>query len=199
MRRRAMMEGNDGIHYLKSIISTGKQYIDTGVPVTDNTVIYASFYIEAFHINYENYFGSYLNLCACIREGGSTALGFPFKGNPETVNSIPAKPPLKCDVAINIPEEKYIFNGTESQFKRNNNHDLGDWSMWIFAKRNNNQKVDVPGSFKLYSFSMEELGEKKIDLRPALDPSDIACLYDTISCRYLYNQGNGVFEYEELT
>lgn len=193
------MESNNKIHYLKSIISTGEQYIDTGVPVTDNTVIYASFYIEAFHIAYENYFGSYLNLCACIRYASDTALGFPFKGNPETLNFIPAKPPLKCDVTINIPDEKYTLNGTESQFKRKNNHDFSDWSMWIFAKRNVNQKVDVPGSFKLYSFSMEELGEKKIDLHPDLDPFGIACLYDTISSQYLYNQGSGVFEYEELT
>ena len=68
--------------------------------------------------------------------------------------------------------------------------------MWIFAKKQYGNNPNRIGSFKLYSFSMEELGKKIIYLLPALDSSGIACLYDKVSGRYFYNIGTGQFEYE---
>ena len=191
MRRR--MITNDNVHYLKSLISTGTQYIDTGIPVTDNTIIRASFYIEEWHKTYENIFGTAMNLCACIRNAAVNEIGFPLKGTPESTNKIPVSLPMECNVIIDIAQMTYALNEQQKKYNLSMENNFGEYPMWIFTKRKSTNMsskiVDVPGSFKLYSFSMEESGEKKIDLYPTLDDNGIPCLIDKVSNQYFYNHG----------
>lgn len=199
--RRRMMGKNDDVHYVKSLISTGTQYIDTGVPVTNNTIIRASFFIGSFNVDYENYFGTIQNRCGCIRVANGSALGFPYKNYAETTNQMACFPPLDCNVIIDTNKNTYELNGNRRVYNGGfENFDFGYYPMCIFAKRRNEsvEDLDVPGSFKLYSFFMEESGEQKRSLYPALDTYGIPCLYDQISGQYFYNKGTGQFQYEEL-
>lgn len=162
--RRRMMGKSDDVHYLKSLISTGTQYIDTGIPVTNNTIIRASFFIEAWHKSYENYFGTIRNRCACIYSNLKDELGFPYKNLTESTNRAKCVPPLDCDVVIDTNKNTYELNGNQRVYNASTeNFDFGDFPMWIFAKRRNesNKELDVPGIFKLYSFLWKNQGNKK--------------------------------------
>lgn len=186
----------DNVNYKNALIGTGTQYVDTGIPVTDSTVIKASVYIESFNRDYMNVFGTYLNECGCIRQSNASMLGFPYRGNSEVVNYMEITIPGQFDILYDLPNKTFGINGTHRAFNGANTQKLSNQTMWIFAKKQYGNNPNRIGSFKLYSFSMEELGKKIIYLLPALDSSGIACLYDKVSGRYFYNIGTGQFEYE---
>ena len=100
------------------------------------------------------------------------------------------------DIAIDIAQKKAVVNEAEINLQVGTNEI--NTTMCIFAKKRLDQDVlDVPGSFKLYSFAMTKAGQKVIDLYPALDNQGIACLYDMVSGKYFHNSGTGEFEYEQ--
>ena len=44
---------------------------------------------------------------------------------------------------------------------------------------------------RIYSFSISRNSELQLDLQPCLDPYGVPCMYDFISKRPLYNEGDG--------
>lgn len=54
-------------------------------------------------------------------------------------------------------------------------------------------------SYKLYACSFKIGGELVRDFIPVLDNHGIACLYDKVSKQLFYNQGNGYFDFGEIT
>lgn len=200
MLRRRMMKNGDAVHYLKSIIGTGSQYIKTNVPVTDNTVIRCSLYIENWNRNYMNLFGTGSNDSGVIRNANLDYLGFLYKGYNQQRHTIAFVPPNKADIFIDYANKIYALNNITGKFD-NKDSGFSDGVMWIFAKPNavGGNVPNVTGAFKLFSFSMTENGITILDLIPCLDDEGVPCLYDIISKTYLYNSGTGQFEYEELT
>ncbi len=196
MLRRRTVPSRE-VNFVRSLISTGTQYIDTGVKVDDQTVINASLYVDAWHERYENYFGCTANECAMIRQAQNNFMGFPFNNHSETSFYIIFNPPSKVDVTIDIPNLEYSLNGIKNGYMEENLTNINKTTMCIFAKKTTSGVLDVPGSFKLYSFAMTKAGQKVIDLCPALDDKGIACLYDMVSGKCFYNSGTGEFEYEQ--
>lgn len=195
-RRMLLTKKKDkGVNYLKSLISTGTQCIDTGIIPDSETVIEASLYIEANHKGYENYFGCSGNQCALIWNASQINSMRTSIRDSNTLFSFVV--PNKMDIAIDIAQKKAVVNEAEINLQVGTNEI--NTTMCIFAKKKLNSNVlDVPGIFKLYSFAMTKAGQKVIDLKPALDPSNVPCLYDEVSKEYFYNSGTGEFEYEEL-
>lgn len=193
MLRRRTVSSRE-VNFVRSLISTGTQCIDTGIIPDDETVIEASLYIEANHKGYENYFGcsgnqlsltwnvSQINWMRIAVRDSFTVIGFVT--------------PNKMDISIDVSQKKAIVNEEEKNIAVGTNEI--STTMCIFAKKRLNSDVlDVPGIFELYSFAMTKAGQKVIDLYPALDDKGIACLYDMVSGKYFYNSGTGEFEYEQ--
>ena len=192
MLRRRTVPSRE-VNFVRSLISTGTQVIDTGIIPDSETVIEASLYIEANHKAYENYFGCRGNQCALIWNVSQINSMRTSIRDSNTIFGFVV--PNKMDIAIDIAQKKAVVNEAEINLQVGTNKI--NTTMCIFAKKRlNSDALDVPGIFKLYSFAMTKAGEKVIDLYPALDDQGIACLYDMVSGEYFYNSGTGEFEYE---
>lgn len=181
------------VNFVKALISTGTQVIDTQIVPDSETVIEASLYIEANHKRYENYFGCLGNQCGLIWNASQTnSMRISIRDAHTFFDFVV---PNKMDIAIDIAQKKAVVNEAEINLQVGTNEI--NTTMCIFAKKIlNSDALDVPGIFKLYSFTMTKAGKKVIDLYPALDDQGIACLYDMVSGEYFYNSGTGEFEYE---
>ena len=192
MLRRRTISSRE-VNFVRSLISTGTQCIDTGIIPDSETVIEASLYIEANHKGYENYFGCMANQCALM--WNASQINSMRTSIRDTNTNFSFVVPNKMDIAIDIAQKKAVVNEAEINLQVGTNEI--NTTMCIFAKKRlNSDALDVPGIFKLYSFAMTKAGEKVIDLYPALDDQGIACLYDMVSGEYFYNSGTGEFEYE---
>ena len=192
------MGSNDGVHYLKSLIGTGTQYIKTDILVTEETLVETSVFIENWNIKYMNLFGTINNDFCVIRGAEDDRLRLSYKEVNKTINvTIPARFYISADAAnrrLFVNDDSAVFDPSDNAFKT--------MPIWIFAKAQRsvtNPSPDRIGAFKLYSFLIKEAGQWRADLHPALDSDGEPCLYDRVSKTYLYNAGTGQFEYEELT
>ena len=193
MLRRRTVPSRE-VKFVRSLISTGTQVIDTQIVPDNETVIEASLYIEANHKGYENYFGCSANQCALFwNDSQINSMRISIR---DTNTLFSFVVPNKMDIAIDIAQKKAVVNEAEINLQVGTNKI--NTTMCIFAKKRlNSDALDVPGIFKLYSFAMTKAGKKVIDLYPALDDQGIACLYDMVSGKYFYNSGTGEFEYEQ--
>lgn len=193
MLRRRTVPSRE-VNFVRSLISTGTQVIDTQIVPDNETVIEASLYIEANHKGYENYFGCAGNqLCLTWEAIRINQMRIAARGS---ITSFPFVIPKKMDISIDIAQKQAIANGGKINLAIGTFDILS--TMCIFAKKKEySDALDVPGIFKLYSFAMAKAGQKVIDLYPALDNQGIACLYDMVSGKYFYNSGTGEFEYEQ--
>lgn len=192
LRRRTVYSRE--VNFVRSLISTGTQCIDTGIIPDDETVIEASLYIEAHHKVYESYFGCSGKQLGLTRESSQiNKLRIADRGSITTFGFVI---PNKMDIAIYIAQRKATVNEERVNLAFGK-YDIRT-TMCIFAKKKEySDALDVPGIFKLYSFAMTKAGQKVIDLYPALDDKGIACLYDMVSGKYFHNSGTGEFEYEQ--
>nr|DAG84219.1 MAG TPA: hypothetical protein [Caudoviricetes sp.] len=193
MLRRRTVPSRE-VNFVRSLISTGTQVIDTQIVPGSETVIEASLYIEANHKAYENYFGCSGNqLCLTWNANHANRMRIAGRGS---VTMFPFVTPNKMNIAIDIAQRKATVN-EEIVNLAVGTYDINT-TMCIFAKKwEASDVLDVPGIFKLYSFAMTKAGKKVIDLYPALDDQGIACLYDMVSRKYFHNSGTGEFEYEQ--
>lgn len=66
-----------------------------------------------------------------------------------------------------------------------------EYDLGIFAR--NGSSVTMPTPAKVSAVWAKENEDYVLDLRPCLDPSGVACMYDMVSKQYFYNQGTGTF------
>lgn len=184
------------VQFVKALISYGTEYIDTGVAVDDTTIVHASLYIEVWNKDYENLFGAPLNQFGAIRTMGFNEIGILYKGQSEFVYIFPCTPPVAMDIVINASTNTATVNGTTRAIS--GTIVFSDKPLWIFTKANSSGGVDVPGAFKLYSFTITKGGALVRDFVPALDGAGTPCLYDMVSSTFFYNAGTGEFGYETL-
>jgi hypothetical protein len=71
-------------------------------------------------------------------------------------------------------------------------------NMLVFARYDKNGNLTGKSKTTLYSLKFSRGGETILDLRPCLDPSGVACMFDTVAQRYHYNLGTGEFTWEPL-
>lgn len=191
-----MMGKKPNVQFVKALISYGTEYIDTGVAVDDTTIVHASLYIEVWHKDYENLFGAPLNLFGAIRVMSGNQIGILYKGKSEGMYRFPCTPPVEMDIVINASTNTATVNGTTRAISGDSV--FSDKPLWIFTKANSRGGTDVPGAFKLYSFTITKGGALVRDFVPALDGAGTPCLYDMVSSTFFYNAGTGEFGYETL-
>lgn len=194
-RRRMMMENQlNGIKVIKSITSTGTQYIDTGIiPNADFT--YEMELEDTNMTNFENYFGVGSSEMRVLRSGTNQIKRIIFDYFGEI------RPDNEFDIITKIKVEKnkiYINDNFITEKTVTTTRPFTK-SLLIFQARYLNN-LDVYGIFKLYKFKVwNENNDMVLNLIPVLDNNNIPCLYDTLSKKYFYNSGTGQFEYEILS
>ena len=191
-----MMGQKPNVQFVKALISYGREYIDTGVAVDDTTIVHASLYIKVWEKGYENLFGPPLNQFGAIRNMHRNEIGIIYKGKPENVYRFPFTPPAEMDIVINASTNTATVNGATQAISGDDV--FSDKPLWIFTKANSSGGPDIPGAFKLYSFTITKGGALVRDFVPALDGAGTPCLYDMVSSAFFYNAGTGEFGYETL-
>lgn len=181
--------------WLEYLESDGDQYIDTGVLASYDYTIKVKYAYTAFKSSYNCIFGAreqaassgnMIYWVGCNTNGNEIMVRM---GNP---TSAPILNTNEVYELIITPDEATInniilgdamFNG-EIGFSKN---------IRLFTV---NEAITAPfmSSARLYYFQVYDKNMVLIqDLRPALDPNNVACMYDTVSKQYLYNQGTGSF------
>lgn len=191
-----MMGKKPNVQFVKALISHGTEYIDTGVAVDDTTIVHASLYIEVWNKNYENLFGAPMNQFGAIRRQSTNFIGIIYKGTSEITYMFMCTPPVAIDIVINASTNTATVNGTTQTISGTDA--FSDKPIWIFTKANSSGGTDVPGAFKLYSFTITKGGALVRNFVPALDGAGTPCLYDMVSSTFFYNAGTGEFGYETL-
>lgn len=184
------------IDYVEYLESTGTQYIDTGIPVYDNT----SYEIKAANKERGYVFGvsgdynvgrTELNMSAsgCVPAmfgGGykTCTLKNSTFGYPHTIKMTPTQ--LFID-GEEIQEPNWGDTVPSSGYKMR----LFGYLSW--------QKSYITITKSMVYYFKTYKGEELIqDLRPCLDIEGIPCMYDTVSKQYYYNQGTGQFSYGDI-
>ena len=142
-------------------------------------------------------FGAPLNQFGAIRRNTGNEIGILYKGASEGEYTFWCTPPVAMDIVINASTNTATVNGT-TRTMSGRTYVFSDKPLWIFTKANSSGGVDVPGAFKLYSFTITKGGALVRDFVPALDGAGTPCLYDMVSSTFFYNAGTGEFGYETL-
>lgn len=186
----------DAVNYVKSLNSTGTQYIDTGL-VAARTHTYEISYHNPTNTSYEAFFGSHNSGVYFISKYNAYMNVAVFGKNFDTSLTHAVDHVFRLDVS----GQKLYMDGADIT------PEAADWTgtstatqnILIFQKYKSGTSLDVYGTFNLYYFKVWDNGELIMELKPCLDGSGIACLFDTVSKKYLYNAGTGAFEYEALS
>lgn len=186
------------VKFVKSLISHGSEYIDTGITVDNTTEIHASMLIKEWNYFWEDLFGIQADASSTVnlgRHGNTNNILIDYKGS-KGRQVIPFNPPSSIDVEIDCRNNTIIFNGLQEPLIGKNDNII-EKTMILFSQRKPNGEIgSVPGAFALYNFSISKSGQKILDLAPALNESDEPCLYDRVSDTFYCNIGRGTFGYE---
>lgn len=181
------------IDYLES---TGTQYIDTGIPVYEDT----SYEIKAAITGSENFVfgvsGDYntgrtelkMHNKSCVPamfNGGFTRYNFKntTKRYPHTIKMTPTQ--------LFIDGEEIQGNTWGSAVPSDT------YKMKLFGYLTWNKQLVT--KCVVYYFKTYKGKDLIQDLRPCLDPNGEPCMYDTVSKQYYHNQGTGQFIYGDIS
>lgn len=172
------------------IESSGIQYIDTGITPADDMIVQIKAIAPNFGVLHQNNSGGmWFGIIQKSTSSNLVGEGFLSVVNTSTnindYNNIHTyeleyKKYLKIDDTI-------VKSGTYST--GNSSH-----SMFLFQAFDINQ--NAPESrlgCKIYSFIVKKNNVTLMELYPAIDDNDIACMYDYITNQFFYNQGTGNF------
>jgi len=94
-------------------------------------------------------------------------------------------------ITITVNKEKFVTSdGTEIVL--NGDMALNNTPLTIFNQISSSG-VNRCSKLRMWSFYVLRDGSKVLDLRPALDYNNVACMYDMVTGKYFYNQGTGEF------
>lgn len=184
-----------GVNFVKSISSSGTQYIDTGIVPTADMVYEISLNDTKFTA-WESFFGTRNSIF--IQQGADPGRIYLYNfgnGANHVVNTI-GNDKILC---VDCPNKILIVDGeTFAEFTLGTN--TTTLTLPLFAVYRDNGTIDTYGEFTMYYFTIKDsAGELIIDLKPCLDAGGTPCLYDTVSKKYFYNAGTGDFTYEALS
>lgn len=184
------------IDYVEYLESTGTQYIDTGIPVYDNT----SYEIKAANKERGYVFGVSGNYNVGRTELNMSASGcipVMFSGGYKTCtlkNSTFGYPHT-----IKMTPTQLFIDGEEIQEPNwGDTVPSSDYKMRLFGYLSWQKSYITITKSMVYYFKTYKGEELIQDLRPCLDIEGIPCMYDTVSKQYYYNQGTGQFSYGDI-
>lgn len=180
---------------IKSIVSSGTQYIDTGIKPTGNTKVVFDFCAYDQTTAQQALFGA--------RPGDTNRFtvftGYSnssFQADYNTYKTL-------ADETVNYSwidttrrmvlemSNALVVNGTTVATVDKISF-TSTYSMYLFA----NNVAGTPqtyGKLRLYSCQIYDNGTLVRDYVPCLDDSGVVCLYDTVESKYYYNAGTGSF------
>lgn len=191
----------EGGRFVKSLNSDGASWIVTDFYPDSDTVFEFRFNKTSWYKSYENFFG---------------AFGYKFRSmrNASVGNSILVNMyGLSIDSIQWTPSGDYVFvlDCPTATFTMNNgsykktgtpvsSYVVSEYPLLLFAIGKNTHSptaADAAGKLKLYESSVQQNGVLTHKWRPAIDGNGVACLYDTVTKKCLYNAGTGTFTFDE--
>ena len=173
---------------VKSITSTGTQYIDTGIVPGDTTAVEMYFNTTNCANNTALFgAGAYSdNNSYCFYQGSY----YYFRGASETAMGMLPESELDAYVSIstNAADNCFVDISGNAATKTVSLTYTGANSLNVFATNVGNSK----SKFTLYSFKIWQDGELVRDFVPVRGGSD-ACLYDLVTSSFFKNAGTGTF------
>ena len=185
-----------GYTRLEYLESTGTQYINTGLPSSNQTEVRAVAMVAPYagSILYHRLFGSEasgdvprLSLTLTVYET-RVSFGSRFGSASRTFNIGITNADLEASAF-----EYFVSAASAGVVGKNEQTNVLD-AEWqceaqtqLFCWNSSSMKGRV------YSFTMKEAGVQKLNLIPALDPTGAPCMFDTVSRKAFYNAGTGDF------
>ena len=181
---------------LEYLESTGKQAVNTNIYIKNTDIIEVIMQDEKHDKTWENWFGTIDNQFGLVRYTSKNIQSFEISGKEISINTTDIFT-SKTKIIFDLPNKKITFNDNKEFRFTQNPLVQTTYSVYIFSKLRNitasssgGEIYDVPGSFKLYSFSVKDSTTNKYryNLIPVLDYNNIPCLYDTVNRNFLYNE-----------
>lgn len=187
-----------GYKRLEYLEATGAQYINTGLPSSNKTEVRAVAMVTPYAgaTIYHRLFGSdtetdpRLTLTLTVRETGVT-FGSRFGSTSRSFSSGITNADLVASSfeyfvsaeRAGVVGKKEQTNLLDAEWQCEAQTQLFCWGSSMRAKG------------RVYSFTIKEAGELKLDLIPALDPTGRPCMFDLVTRTPFYNAGTGEFLY----
>lgn len=195
--------GNPFVYYKDYIRATGTQYIDTGykLPADQTNVIIMM--VCKYNMSGANdavLFGVERCLLAYKANNGQNYYAYSWKATGQTGTIYQSSSNGRNTKAVVICDKNgySVFasplNRVVAQTGNNFSNAETQENIYIFAcNEGNSPKPSSMGQFDLYNFKVITDDGVALDLVPAKDGNDIACMKDNISGNYVYNAGTGDF------
>lgn len=190
--------GSSKIKYLKS---SGTQYIDTGIKPTEKISCEVEFFLDFDQAS----LAAGWQIIAGGDDGNTVnSLKFGFNQSTQIMTfqkgasygDLSSKVVMPIDIhkitnvnGLYAVDKNVVMNWSVSSFTGNHN-------IYLFGCNENGSFAD-PASICITSFKLYNDGVLALDLVPAKDTNNVACLYDEVSQDYFYNAGTGTFTYGE--
>ena len=184
-----MVDTGPDINFIEYIESSNTQYIDTGFKPNHNTRVVAEIQCTAINPAWQAVFGCRSSSQAIVYAVYMDPSG---KFRSDYNDNILFSPNLNSLGKYTIDKNKDVcmiggetVTNKAGQFQLTNN-------MMLFAAAEGSG-VKFHAYMRLYSCQIFDNNVLIRDYAPAIDPYDVACLYDKVSEEYVYNAGSGLF------
>lgn len=187
-----------GLNYVEYIESTGTQYIDTGIIPNQDTRLEMTAETTTDVADAGNGSGfipygagsSYnSNAFECYTQ--SSQYEFNYDGQYDFIGT------AKAGEKISISHNKNVVNIAigSTQYSKNFTYNTftTPYTMTLFGINRGNI---ISGKARIYSCQIFDNETLVRDFIPALDTSNVPCLYDRVTNQYFYNSGTGNFNYQ---
>lgn len=183
----------NGYIQVEYIESTGTQAIPTDIYIKSTDVVETTILDTKLSPNWENWFGAINNEFGIVRRGSNSnqiefEINKKYKYITFPINNV------KLNIKVDMPNSNFYYNDSNaiSFSELTSGFIQTDDPIYLFTKidSNNRTNYELPGSFKLYNFSVTDSvrGEYRYNLIPVLDYNDEPCLYDTVSGNFYRNE-----------
>lgn len=169
--------------------STGTQYIELGILLTNSDEINTVFLFTEVDTSFKRLFGARnayeSNAYYLVKIGSTNNFRFDY-GNYVYTTNIKAEKDIKYNVSI----KNNIFTiNNESINLTSSDFDTVALASLFYAHSNSGENYTESPKIRFYSFEIKN----KMRLIPCLDKNGKPCMYDTVSKTPFYNQGTGEF------
>lgn len=204
MRQIASTEAEDippeGGRFVKSLNSHGASWVVTDFYPDSETVFTFRFNDAEWDVTYENYYGTAEYDFRFQRDGMGRLAVYSMYGI--SLNRITWAP--SGDHVFVMDCQKATFTIDDGAFEKTGTplatYVRSNYPLLLFAKGKSASaptRADVPGKLKLYEASVMQNKVLTHKWRPIIDGNGVACMYDTVTQKCLYNAGTGTFTYDE--
>lgn len=189
-----------GFKQVEYLESTGTQYIDTGIYLSDNVEVacdlqYASTGTSNYIFGNFSRAGAYV-LFGTMEKGGNYSGSLFWLVTGDRSSGCSADVNQTDRLFVEIKDNTAFINGNEVYFVETNSLSIGEEKTLALFARNHktNGLLPVRGA-RMWSFVISYGGQISNEFVPCLDETGSPCMYDTVTRKAYYNRGSGDFLY----